>query len=215
MGASVATIQRMRRHIPRPKRELSQGLPRGVSLCRLPITANRSGALDAQLPRHDRNYASLPSPSSESQGRHRRLLQRDLGVRRSGAKPEPAPSNRQTFFETSVTTANRTPCSPSPRPSPLGRGGLQASLWIFPNAPSSRTRWRRFSLPMNHRERRRPRRRVVSGEAGRRGRRRSRSFSSWTQCANEVWGILSPRERAGVRGKRTPEVSVLQLLGCV
>src|SRR5512147_659197 len=42
-------------------------------------------------------------------------------------------------------------CSPSPQPSPLGRGGVEAGLSKFPGAPASRRRWRRFSLFLGER----------------------------------------------------------------
>src|ERR1039458_6185746 len=42
-------------------------------------------------------------------------------------------------------------CSPSPRPSPPGRGSIEASLSTFPGVPASRRRWRPFSLSLGER----------------------------------------------------------------
>jgi hypothetical protein len=41
-----------------------------------------------------------------------------------------------------------TTCSPSPRPSPLGSGGLLGRLWSFPATIARSTAWRQFSLSL-------------------------------------------------------------------
>ena len=53
---------------------------------------------------------------------------------------------RQRVIVTSSPLEERAPCSPSPRPSPLGRGGDEVSLSTLPGVPASPKRWRPFSL---------------------------------------------------------------------
>ena len=96
-------------------------------------------------------------------------------------------------------------CSPSPLPSPLGRGGIVASLSKFPGVPASRRRSRPFSLPLNLGSPEGCRRFPLSPSEGERAGVRGPTWGSGTQSASECRGILSPKERAGARGKTTSD----------